>query len=312
MKRKILLLGGTGFIGSELLNILNQHSETNDVALLAHHNVPYRRLEQQNLYVGDLRSFDLEVIRAFNPDVIVHMARLRGKGRLGRWLSARQGARANERIIRYLIKNRLKPHVFYVSGTLVYGDCGEHLVTEDFPHRPTAYAREYIQAEKPWMKALEKNTLPVSILCPPWIMGDRSWFSSFYLRSMIDHGTIPQFGDGKNWMSLLDVEDCAGLIYHALTRAKPGRYYNLGQPDNHVQLKDFVGELSRVTGLPTRQFSKGEILSVYGKTIWQAFTFSLKTSTLYPDLVQSYHFKYPDLSSVILHNLQKSGWFQKT
>jgi nucleoside-diphosphate-sugar epimerase len=282
---------------------LSAARQTHDLMMLIHRTAPFRDLEQVNVNSGSLGSFDLSMLDRFMPETIIHLARMNGRGRWGRYWAATKGAWANARIVRHLGQQTTKPHVIYVSGTLVYGDCGATPVDEARPINPIAFAREYIKAEEPWMAALNQGTIPVTILRPPWIIGRSSWFSGYYLKSIKNHRMIPLFGKGDNLMSLLDVEDCAGLIHHAVRQAKPGRCYNLFAPGACITQLEFVERLSVMTGAEVRKFDAQEIRQQYGQTELEAFTFSNNCTTQYPEFISGYNFKYPSVEAMIRNNI---------
>jgi nucleoside-diphosphate-sugar epimerase len=302
-RKKVFLLGGTGFIGSALVAEMSANRQVNDLMMLIHRTAPFRDLEQVNANTGSLASFDLSMVDRFMPDTIIHMARMNGRGILGRYLAAIKGARANARIVRHLGGKSVKPHVIYVSGTLVYGDCGEVAVDESRPLNPIAFAREYIKAEQPWMSALTRGDIPVTILRPPWIIGRGSWFAEFYLKSIRNHGVVPLYGDGKNLMSLIDVEDCAGLIAHAVRKAQPGRYYNLFVPGACLTQLEFAERLAGLARAKIIKFNEREIRQRHGQAILEAFTFSNNCSTQHPEFTAGYNFKYPSIEEMIQRNI---------
>ena len=279
-RKKIFLLGGTGFVGAPLTRQLSADRPANEVMMLIHRTSPFKFLEQVNTYTGSLGSLDLSLLDRFMPDTIVHLARMSGQGKLGRYLAATQGARANRRIIRHLGEMPSRPHVIYVSGTLVYGDCGGIPVGEASPIHPIAFAREYIKAERPWMAALTRGEIPVTLLRPPWIIGPGSWFADFYLKHIQRHRQVPLFGDGQNLMSLIDVEDCAGLIAHAVRNSAPGNTYNLFVPGACVTQLDFAEKLAAHTQTEIKRYTAAEIRSQYGQTMLEALTFSHRSSTI--------------------------------
>jgi nucleoside-diphosphate-sugar epimerase len=180
-------------------------------------------------------------------------------------------------------------------------------VDEGSPLRPIAFAREYIHAEAPWMEAAESGALPVTILRPPWIFGRTSWFGQIYLQGIRSHGAVPLFGDGENLMSLLDVEDCAGLIRHAVAHAQPGRCYNLFAPGACLTQREFAERLSRATGCPVRQLTEAEVRRRYGAATLEAVTFSSRMATRYPEFIEGYAFKFPAVDDMIRHNLSVPG-----
>lgn len=302
-RKKIFLLGGTGFIGTALTRQLSASRQENDLMMLIHRRARLRELEQINTNTGSLGSFDLSMLDQFRPDTIIHMARMSGRGKWGRSLAAFWGGRANNRIISHLGRKPFKPHTIYVSGTLVYGDCGDIPVDEERPIRPVAFAREYIKAERPWMTALHQGEVPVTILRPPWIMGGSSWFAGYYLNSIKYNKTVPLFGDGHNLMSLIDVEDCAGLIAHAVRNSQPGRSYNLFVPGACITQLEFAERLARLTRTEIRKLSVSEIKSQYGQTMVEAFTFSNSSATKHPEFLAGYMFKYPSIDEMLENNL---------
>ena len=302
-RKKIFLLGGTGFIGTVLTRQLQANRQANDLMMLIHRRARFQDLEQINTHTGSLGAFDLSLLDQFAPDTLIHLARMSGQGTLGRYLAAWGGARANARIIKHLERKRSKPHTIYVSGTLVYGDCGDRPVDEDRPIQPTAFAREYLKAEKPWMDALRSGEVPVTIVRPPWIIGRNSWFASFYLNSIKSHRIVPLFGDGQNLMSLLDVEDCAGLIAHAARNSLPGRYYNLFAPGAHVSQCEFAERVAKYTRSGIKKLSATEVKSRYGNAVLEAFTFSNVASTKHPEFIAGYHFRHPSIDEMIRNNL---------
>ena len=68
--RRVLLLGGTGFIGSHVLAALRRNKDVR-LMMLGHHNVDYRALEDVDLVVDSLSHFDLSWIETFRPDTII-------------------------------------------------------------------------------------------------------------------------------------------------------------------------------------------------------------------------------------------------
>jgi nucleoside-diphosphate-sugar epimerase len=302
-RKRIFLLGGTGFIGAVLAKQLSACRQTNDLMMLIHRRARFRDLEQINTNTGSLGSFDLSMLDQFGPDTVIHLARMSGRGKIGRSIAAWRGARANNRIISHFGRKPIKPHVIYVSGTLVYGDCGVTPVDEERPLHPIAFAREYVKAEEPWMAAQRTGDMPVTIVRPPWIIGKSSWFVDFYVNCVRRYREVPLFGDGQNLMSLIDVEDCAGLIAHAVRNSAPGACYNLFVPGACITQLEFAGRLAALTQASVRRLSVPEIMSRFGRTAQEAFTFSMISATKHPEFISGYNFKYPTIDAMIGNNL---------
>jgi len=302
-RKKILIFGGTGYIGSAFVDLLKQNQEKYEPYLLVHRRVIYPDYEGLKLIAGDIRNFNLEWINRINPDLIVHFARIPGQKKIGRYLAAKTGAMANQRIINYLLANELSPRIIYLSGSLVYGSPGNILVDEDFSVNPASYSRQYIIAEIPWMKVLEDRSLPVSVLRPPWIIGTQSWFSSFFLNPIKKKQAIPLINDGKNWMSLITVQDCARLILHYLESGKNNEYFNMCIPGLYIQLKEFVEIISAKTSLPIRQMGVREAGKRYGQAAVQAFCTSIKLNSKHSDIYSTFDFEVKKIDQMIEMNI---------
>lgn len=280
--RRVLLLGGTGFIGSRVLDALRRRDGVR-VMMLGHRRIPYRQLEGVDLVTGTLPAFDLEWLERFRPDTIIHSARLGGRGRLGRRLAARRGERANQRLVEWLTRKAPETHVVYVSGTLVYGDRGEEPTDEDAPIAPMAYAREYIRAERPWMEARRSGRLPVTIVRPPWVVGPDSWLRYCYLEPARRDGAVPLYGSGRNWMTFVDVEDCGGVIAYLAGLRRPGSVFNVFTPEQRARQEEFVTELASRMGVGVRPVPKGR-LGLRDPAPMEALTTSFVAATKHDDL----------------------------
>lgn len=267
--------------------------------VLAHRNVDHRALESTNLVVGSLETFDPDWLDSFRPDVVLHMARLPGRGRIGRSLAARRGRRANVRLLAHLVQRLPNVHLVYVSGTLMYGDRGEDDCDESTPLRPGSFAREYARAEEPWVRGQNSADLGITIVRPPWVIGPGSWFRNFYLRPAALRGAVPVYGPGSNWMSLLDVEDCAGAILH-LAEGAPGRVFNLFAPGQHVRQRDFSDEVARVLGCPVDpdQRAGGDA------AVQAALTGSFRAQTGHGQIADGYRFAHTDWREMVRRNIE--------
>jgi len=87
-RKRIFLLGGTGFIGSVVTRQLMTGRPANELVMLIHRRARLQDLEQINTHTGSLGSFDLSLLDQYRPDTIIHLARMSGRGRIGRYLAA--------------------------------------------------------------------------------------------------------------------------------------------------------------------------------------------------------------------------------
>ena len=301
-KKNIWIFGGTGFIGKALVNELSNNSQ-NNLHLLIHKNLPYQHLEYFNTFRGSLTNFDLRWLVEYPPDVIYHLARLGGSNNLTRSLASFWGAKANSRLISFLSQINHPPIVVYVSGSLMYGNQEKgNFADESAALNPVSYAKHYIHGEKPWIEAQLKQTLDVRFARPGWIVGNESWFKSFYWNEFLRTGKVPIYGDGNQLMSIIHVEDCAGQIIHLADHGRINQIFNIfcGNP---VKQRIFSETLAELLAVRTEYIDNKTLKRKYGSTVSQALKTSVPLSTNFPELESTYSFRYPDLKSILTQTL---------
>ena len=288
-RKHALVLGGTGFIGSELVRQLLQKNYR--VSVTVHERAPFRQFEDCNLIPSELSEFKLASLQHDAPDIAFHLARIPGKGKAGRLKSATSGAAHNDRLLSESKSQFPGLKWVYVSGSLMYGDHGDDWVDENFPMNPMAYAEEYAIAEEPFQKALTEGM--AMMIHPPWILGNASWFKHFYLKVMQEEGFVPQYGSGQEWMNLIHLEDCAGRILHFSERGSFGQRYNL-LGSAAVQSGEFLKVLSELSGLPvTAKRAEGDEA---GRA---ALASSIRLTSLHSELHEGFQDQHPDLREML-------------
>src|SRR2546428_669044 len=203
---------------------------------------------------------------------------------------------ANERLLLALAGWPRPPLVVYVGGTLAYGSHGEESVTERTPLTPTSFSRAYHTAEVPWLRALHGNDAPVIVARPAWVLGPGAWFEVYYRRFLRAERAIPLYGPGDNWMSLVPVEDCAGLLEHTARRALPMCVVNVfaGPPLRQAELAE---RLARLTALPIRRVPLDDLERRFGRAVREAFHFSARVGTVHQALHAGYRMEHQDLDA---------------
>ncbi|MDA9820235.1 NAD(P)-dependent oxidoreductase [Salibacteraceae bacterium] len=290
-KTHVLVLGGTGFIGTALVKELLASQEYR-VSVLVNKSAPYRTFEDCNLIPGQLETFDLSGLKHDPPELIFHLARIAGRSDSGRNKSAQRGKKANQRLL--MQAQELFPSCkwLYVSGSLMYGNHGDETVFESTAHNPIAYAKEYSIAEQPFVQGLSEGR--VMMVHPPWIVGRASWFKYFYLHQSELKNCIPKYGSGKEWMNLIHLKDCAGMIRHYAENAAFGNAYNLFGPEA-ITADAFLEKLSTRLSLPIKEFDLAELEPASA----EALSSSIRLGTLYPEIKSSYSLKYSSVDNIL-------------
>lgn len=298
MEKNCWILGGTGFIGHELVNYLAE-TKRYRLHMLVHQNIPFRELENHALYTGNLEDFDWSWLKKYPPSVIFHMARLGGSNFVTRSLASMKGGKANERLIGFLKDQAHPPLMVYVSGSLMYGPQEEGIAAdENSAWNPVSYARYYFMGEKPWLNEQYYGTMDIRMARPGWIVGKGSWLKTFYLKPFLETGRIPLYGEGTQLMSLIHVEDCSRLITRLAERGKKKQILNIfaGPPVTHQEFAVLLATQlnAEIQHMPYEVMKKN-----YDPTVIEALTASIPMTTVYPEIYDGFEFRYPDARSIV-------------
>lgn len=223
---RALVTGGTGFIGSQLVERLNARGD--DVVCIA----------RDQMFASSLAPLDVEIILGDlnngipwelllpDVDVIYHVAGVtRSKRTLdyynGNWL-------ATQRLLEQCLRHGKKIKRFvYVSSQTASGPSPDGKpIREDAPYHPVShYGKSKMLAELEVRKV--EDRLPITIIRPSAVYGprDREWFDYFKL---IIRGIQPLIGLREKYMSLIHSEDLVdGIIRAADNPAAAGKIYFL-------------------------------------------------------------------------------------
>jgi nucleoside-diphosphate-sugar epimerase len=289
-----LVLGASGFIGEALMRALAA-AGIRTSCLVHRRRSPIS--EARPLH-GSLESFGWRSLESDPPDVIFHLARIPRRRRFDAPIVRLRNRAANARLVRWLASAPRPPLALFVGGTLAYGSHGERAVTEETPLSPVSFSRDYHAAEIPWLRARAAGDAPILVARPAWVLGLGSWFGAYFRRPIVERRSVPLYGEGENWMSLVHVEDCAGLLVHLARRAPPMTVMNLATGPA-LRQRELSERLARLTGLPLRRISLDELEARHGRAVREAFTFSARVETVHGALAAGYRPRRPDLDAAL-------------
>ena len=205
-----------------------------------------------------------------SPDIVVHFARNSSKHfrKWGRLIGSVKGYFGNKRLLNYLSRQHKQCRVFYLSGSLMYGNHTE-IVTEKTTLQPISFAKEYIYAEQPFLTNTKKNTA-VTFVRVPWVLGNGSWFDAFYLKKIKTEQAVPIYGDGSNQMAFILNQDIAKCMVHLLDKSFHP-IVNLAY-DYYITQVEFSQLIANKLQLPLKTIP----LQTFERAIKEAFTSSIK------------------------------------
>lgn len=272
-RNNILILGASGFIGRVVYKHLRSAYPERLIHVLLRSKEKAVGFNHPNtqIHIGTLESFNWKTLPE-HISCIFHFARNASSRwkKVGRYLASAKGWYGNKRLINYIKTSDVK-RLFYMSGSLMYGHHSEPVELGQSVS-PVSFAREYQIAEWPVMRASEplNGNCKVSIIRVPWVLGDGSWFQAFFKQPIENNSYIPQYGDGKNIMAFIQVNDIALACQKLLEDIPYKTLYHLSYKNGLTQA-EFVKLMQAHTNYPIKHIN----LSGYEQAIQEAFQSSI-------------------------------------
>lgn len=284
--KKVILIGGSGFLGSHLLQILQEEKIETLVVL---NNTPIEYNEGINIIEGGISTITTNLINNFKPDVIFHcgrptMPRFR---KIGRILAANKSSRLNAKLVASIQKAKQGPKLVFASGSLMYGNSlSAH--DESSALNPISYAKQYAKGEIPINEAVRKNNFPVIVLRFPWLLGNGSWFKWFYLDNIKKHHAIPEIGKMENSMEIIDVKDAAKLMWLYGESISSSGFFNIPSK-RPVTQAGFIKEVASIFGVVGKNY-KFLYSGDPEKEAIEAFTSNIILNSQFSGILDAYPF----------------------
>lgn len=247
MANKILIVGGCGYIGGYLTDILK---DSYDVTVYDNLTYENRFLKDVNFIYGDIRDTDKlgGIINSY--DTVIWLAALVGDGACQVDLNLTK--MLNEDSVKWLVDN-YKGKIVFTSTCSVYG-VNNNLIDEDSEPNPlSAYASTKLEAER----YIIKNSNNYLIFRLGTLFGKGDNYSRLRLDLVANILTLKAnnneplsvFG-GEQWRPLLHVKDVAHAIKYGMENQINGLYNlaweNYTMKDLALKIKVFFPEIDIV------------------------------------------------------------------
>ncbi len=255
MGEKVLVTGGSGFLGINLIRHLRGKGVT-DIRSIDLVPFDYPERGEVDAVVGDIR--DVGALRKVMEGVtwVVHTAAALPLYSEHDIMTTDVDGTRN---VMTLAREARVRRAVMISSTAVYGIPDHHpLLETDRLVGVGPYGRAKILAEEECLAA-RRQGLCVPIIRPKSFVGPERLgvFALFYDWAHTGHG-FPMIGSGKNRYQLLDVEDLCGAIWLALTgeEAVVNDTFNIGAKafgtmrEDYQAVLDEAGHGKRIRGFP--------------------------------------------------------------
>ncbi len=251
--KKVLVIGGAGYIGSALLpKLLGKGYKVRLVDLLLFGEEPINNVKNHpNLEImkADFRQIDIIVEAMRDIDAVIHLGAIVGDPAcaLDEDLTVEINLMATRMIAEVAKGNGVERFIF-ASTCSVYGASNQILDENSKLNPVSLYARSKIASERVLMQMIDDRFAPV-ILRYSTIYGlsGRTRFDlvvNLLTAKAVTEGEITVFG-GNQWRPFLHVDDAALAIFTVLraplSKVK-GQTFNVGSDEQNYQIQD-IGEL---------------------------------------------------------------------
>ena len=221
MKKKILITGAGGFIGSHLVESMRNDPEYEVIAVCFKPGMSCESKKIKLFSLNLLKEKSWDILGKENPNIVVHCSAV-----LPHNISEKEAAKSNrildDHFISFCDKNNCI--AVYPSGTLVYGFSNESC-NEDTPFDgKTEYIKEKIRTEQKIFSLKELNYYIFRISAPYGPNQKARTVIRIFIENALNRKNIFVFGRGKRQQDFTYVDDIIKAVLMALKSDKYGVY----------------------------------------------------------------------------------------
>ena len=245
-KKKILIFGGAGYIGLELLKILSEEKNSKitvfDLFIFNSISSIKKRFPKIKFIKGDInKTYNDSLFK--NQDVIIHLAGLANDPSSD--INPNNTVLTNHISTIELAKKAKKycKKFIYASSCSVYGDNGKKIVDEKFKTRPlTLYALSKYASEQEILKLSSKKFQVISLRFATLFGYSKRMRFDLGINTMtanyIKNKSLTINGDGQQFRAFVHVKDVAECInYFTFNNSNfTNQIYNIGSNENNIQI----------------------------------------------------------------------------
>ena len=212
-EKKIAIIGGSGFIGTNLINQLPKNSTINI-------DINENNLKKSKYIKADVRNYTQLKKSLENTDIVILLAAEHKDNISPSSRYYDTNVVGSENVIKAANENGIN-HIIFTSSVAVYGmninNPNEKSNCNPFNH----YGKSKLEAEKLLIKWCEdrKNKRYLDIVRPTVVFGEGNRGNVYNLINQVSKGTFAIIGNGKNKKSMAYVRNLAEFLKY-LTEPK--------------------------------------------------------------------------------------------
>lgn len=290
---RILISGASGLVGSALAPTLRV-AEAQIVRLTRPGGAS--RAGEQSVAWDPAQPISPDAVSGF--DAVIHLA---GESIIGRWTAAKKARIRDSRIpatahlSQALAQAKQKPGVFLCASAIgYYGNRGDEVLTEGSSFGSGFTADLAHEWELATAAAVQAGIRTVNMRIGIVLAADGGALKSMLLPFKM--GVGGRIGNGRQWMSWIDLQDVVGAIHHILKTASLHGPVNMVAPKpvtNSEFTKTLASVLSRPAIFPMPAFAVKMAFGEMGETVL------LGSQRVEPSqlIASGYSFRFSELSA---------------
>ena len=255
---KLLVTGGTGFIGSHLAAEGRRRGA--EVVVLGLTDRPEERanvaaLEQDGVRVipGSITDPELSRQAVEGATHVFHLAVAMREGGKQDEFFERVNLDGTRHLLEAAVRNGVRRFV-YCSTIGIFGHRAPGVTREGSPLRPgNVYERTKVAAEALVRETAAQSGLPIVILRPADVYGPRDHRLLKLFRG-IRRGKFPLFGDGSGRRHMVYVDDVVSAFFQACERDEALGQAPIVAGPRPCTLRELIAEIQAATGSPRYGF----------------------------------------------------------
>lgn len=239
MKKKILVTGGSGFIGSNLIKkLLKNNYKVNSIDLSHDKTVKDKNFK---FFKGDVFNENILSKSLKNCEIIIHLAASLGVQNTDNDIiqCLDNNINGTKKVLQAAKKAKIK-HFISISSSEIYGDQKKFPLEENFnPQFKSIYGLSKIAGEQYVKGFYQKYNLNYNIIRFFNVYGSgqkNNFVISKFLKNAMEGRPLEVYGNGEQIRSFCHIEDATDGVISILNKGKKNETYNIGNDKEPISI----------------------------------------------------------------------------
>lgn len=249
-KKKILVTGGSGFIGSELIkNLINSGYKINCIDI----NKPsYIGRKNFKFFKGSISDDNLVKKAITNCNIVIHLAASLGVQHTDKNIveCLDLNIYGTRNLLKFAQKFKLDRFIF-ISSSEVYGEQTSFPIKENYELKnKSIYATSKIVAEQYVRGFYQKFKLKFNIIRFFNVYGPgqkENFVMSKFKKQIQSNKSLTVFGNGKQIRSFCHVNDAIKGLIQVLEKGKINETYNIGNNNEPISMLNLAKKFIKIS-----------------------------------------------------------------